>query len=248
MKQTPRRLAAHTLRTAAAFACLAACAAASAQTAAPPATLVPQIYASGTGELRAPPDLAVILLAVETTGTDAARVGRDNAVRMASLRQGLEKAGIPTAALSTVGYSIRNDRRLQAPRDTIESANRFVARNGIRVMVTDLERVGTTIDAALASGANQVDDVSFRIADEHELRRKALTLAVAQARAQADAMAIAAGGRLGALIELGPANLSSPQSAAMFSARVSADTPVSRAELTLTERVVARWRFVADTP
>ena len=210
--------------------------------------LPPHIAATGLGELRLPPDYAVILFAVETSGTDAAIVGRDNASRMDSLREGLVKQGVPEQSMSTIGYTLRNEARFQEKTQK-EQSNWFVARNGIRVPVTNLERVGATIDAALASGANQVDDVSFRVADERVLKRKALSAAVIDARAKAETMADAAGGKLGALIDVTSSDTQAYEgSLYMFNAKVSAETGISRAEITITERVVARWRFNSNAP
>jgi uncharacterized protein len=206
---------------------------------------LPQVTAIGVGEVQAAPDIAVIRLAVETTAADAARAGQDNAARMASLRQALERQGIAARDIATTGYSIRVDLR-PTERPPKERTAGFVARNGIRVTVRALDRVGATIDAALAGGANQVDEVAFRLADDRALRQKALALAVESARAQAQTMAIAAGGRLGPLIELsaGTGRGDGPQPFAMRAAA----TPISAGELSVVEQVAARWRFIADAP
>jgi len=120
---------------------------------------LPQVMATGVGELRALPDMAVIRLAVEAVAPDAARAGQDNAARMTSLRQALERLGIAAQDIATTGYSLRNEQR-QPDRTARDKPPAFVARNGIRVTVRALDRVGATIDAALAGGANQVDDIT----------------------------------------------------------------------------------------
>jgi len=224
---------------------LSAAAGAQAPAPAPAVPQVPQVIANGAGELQASPDLAVIRLAVETTGTEAARAGQDNAARMSSLRQALEKAGIPAQDIATTGYSIRSELRGQE-RPPKERGSSFVARNGIRVTVRALDRVGATIDAALAGGANQVDDVAFRLSDDRTLRQKALALAVERARSQAQAMAAAAGGRLGPLIELSSlaGRGEGPQ---MFAARAAA-TPIGPGDIVVVEQVIARWRFIPEGP
>ena len=216
---------------------------ATAQTAFPPA--VPQIHASGTGELRLAPDRARLVFSVETSGADAATVGRENAQRMTGLREALAKLGVPAARLQTVGYSLRNQPR-QRTRES-KPENWFVGRNAVRLELDDLSRVGTVVDAGLAGGANQVEELSFGLADESDARRQALAAAVRNARAQAETMAQAAGGRLGELIEL-HGNGPGPRPMA-FEARAlaapMADTPISRTEISITEQVTARWRFVA---
>lgn len=207
----------------------------------------PRIVSMGMGEVRAPPDHALITFTVQTGSVDAASAGRENAALMASLRRGLEKHGIPQANMSTVGYSLRNEPRYQE-RPPKEPQNWFVARNGIRVTITNLEQAGATIDVALAAGANQVGDIAFRVADEGRLRRTAIAMAVKHARAQAEAMATAAGGRLGPLIELAPVGAPSHEGVAMLGARATPETIISRPEITFTERVFARWRFIPDAP
>jgi uncharacterized protein YggE len=206
---------------------------------------LPQVTATGLGEVQAPPDIAVIRFAVETSGPDAASAGRDNATRMASLRQALERQGLAPQDIATTGYSIRSDLR-PSDRPPKERTAGFVARNGIRVTVRTLDRVGTTIDAALAGGANQVDEVAFRLADDRALRQKALALAVERARAQAQTMAIAAGGRLGPLIELS-SGAGRSDGAPPFALRAAA-TPISAGELSVVEQVVGRWRFIPENP
>lgn len=206
---------------------------------------VPQITATGLGQAQAAPDIAVIRFAVETAGPDAASAGRDNAARMASLRQALERQGIAARDIATTGYSIRSEVR-PSDRTPKERPAGFVARNGIRVTAHALDRVGAMIDAALAGGANQVDEVSFRLADDSALRQQALARAVEHARMKAQTMATAAGGRLGPLLELssGTGRGDGPQP---FAVRAAA-TPISAGELIVVEQVVVRWRFIAENP
>jgi len=206
--------------------------------------LVPQIATDGTGEVRLPPDRARLVFSVETSGPDATAVGRDNAQRMTGLRETLTRQGLPAARVQTVGYSLRNQPRARA--GGAKPENWFVGRNAVRIEYDDVGRVGTIVDAALGGGANQVEELLFGLADEGEARRQALAAAVRSARTQAETMAHAAGGRLGELIELrssGPG----PRPVA-FQARAlaaGAETPISSSEISVTEQVSARWRFVA---
>lgn len=210
-----------------------------------PLTETPQIHASGVGELRLAPDRARLVFSVETSGADAVSVGRENAQRMTGLREALAKLGIPAARLQTVGYNLRNQPRQRARDAKPESW--FVGRNAVRLELDDLNRVGAIVDAGIAGGANQLEELSFGLADESDARRQALAAAVRNARAQAETMAQAAGGRLGDLIEL-QGSVPRPRAVA-FEARAlaapMAETPISRTEISVTEQVTARWRFVA---
>lgn len=214
-----------------------------------PQGLVPQIYASGLGEIRLAPDRVRIVLGVETAGPEAAPVGLENAQRMTKLVVALQKQGVPTEQIQTVGYSIRNQQR-HNPKDG-KTENWFVGRNLVRLDYDDLSRLGGIIDAALSSGANQVDQLTFGLREEADARRRALAAAVLNARSQAETMAQAAGGRLGELIDLRsdpprpiPAAAAAPFTAESRAA-VAPDTPISRTEIVITQTVQARWRFVA---
>ena len=62
--------------------------------------------------------------------------------------------------------------------------------------------MGRVIDAALAKGANEISSLQFFSSKADSARSVALAAAVADAKAQAEVMARAAGGSLGQLLEL----------------------------------------------
>lgn len=204
------------------------------------ATPPPQIATSGVGELKLPPARATVLLVVETAATDAATAAQDNARRVARVRRALEKEGMPGAAVQNAGYSVRDEARRPEAKEP-----RFVARNAISVALGDVARVGAIIDAALEAGATHVEDIRFYVADEAEAKRKALAAAVQEARAQAEAIAQAAGGRLGAVIEISALD---GEVRPLAMARAAPQTDVSRGDIVVTQRVMARWRFVPRSP
>ena len=207
-----------------------------AQPRAAPAPLVPQIAASGVGELRLPPARASVLLAVEVTGTNAADVAQDVARRVARARSALQKTGIAPEAIQNAGYSLRDEPHRAEQKDR----PLFVGRHSLSVSVREVSRAGAVIDAALAAGASEVSDVTFHPADEAKAKNQALAAAVSSARGHAEAIAAAAGGRLGELIEIVYMD-GDVRPIAM----ARAQTDVARSEIVVTERVQARWRFVA---
>jgi len=68
----------------------------------------------------------------------------------------------------------------------------FVARNTIEVRIDDITKVGEIIDTVVRGGATNVDGLRFDVADHDAMEREALRLAVADARARADAAAAGA--------------------------------------------------------
>src|SRR5690606_15871123 len=90
-----------------------------------------------------------------------------------------------------------NDRRLPST---------YVASREVKVRLGELERLGAWIDAALAAGFTDVDDISFKSSQEADLRQEARTRAVADARGKARDLAEALGGGLGAVYSINSLN------------------------------------------
>jgi uncharacterized protein YggE len=120
--------------------------------------------------------------------------------------------------------------------------------NAVRVEVRKVDMVGSVVDAALAKGANGIQSLEFYSSNVDDARHSALASAVARARGDAEAMAKAAGGALGELLEISTAPAPGPRpfaTAMQARAESAPGTPIVVGEDTLTVTVVARWRFVS---
>jgi len=206
----------------------------------------PQISTSASGESRVQPDRATILFAVETRATTAARAGTDNTRRQRAVLDTLRKLGLTEGQLSTTGYAVTPEMRYDGKQPQVVG---YVARNTVQADVRRIEQVGSLIDAALGAGANVVSSLRFYSSRADEARRLALADAVAKARADAEAIARAAGGSLGPLIEVatsGPVRPMYGEDVVMARA-ASADTqptPIDPGEQTISVFVSARWTFL----
>jgi uncharacterized protein YggE len=127
----------------------------------------------------------------------------------------------------------------------------YVATNSVQVDTRKLPLVSRIIDASLQAGANNINSVQYTLADARDAMRAALTNAVDDARLQADALAKAAGGRLGELLELNaqsqrviPYQMQAMGGVAM--ARVAVDTPISERDITVRASVSVRWKFIPN--
>lgn len=208
----------------------------------------PSIVTSGTGEAKVTPDRAAVMVNVQTRAATAAAAASENARRTTAVLDAIGRLGLPKSQLTTEGYSVSPEMVYgsgQTPRVT-----GYVVTNTVRAETHRPEQAGAIIDAALGAGANMINGLSFYASSIDEPRREAITAAVASARADAEAMARAAGGSLGDLIELstqGPTIPPRPMydMAVMARKAESAPTPVNPGEQTVSVFVSARWRFVA---
>jgi len=150
----------------------------------------PAIVTHGEGVLRRTPDVAFVTLTVETRSGNPRDAQQQNAAAAAAVLKRLADAGVPKDAIRTIGL------RLDQEFDNVGGrrvARGYVARNTIEARIDDVGRAGELSDAAVQSGATALEGIRFDLKDRPAAEREALRLAVADARARADAAATGAG-------------------------------------------------------
>jgi uncharacterized protein YggE len=113
--------------------------------------------------------------------------------------------------------------------------------------VRRIDQVGSILDTALGKGANQINSLDFFSSNSDSARHEALAQAVARARGDAEAMARAAGGTLGALVELGTADMGPRpvyRMQVLDAAVARAPTPIEPGQQKVQVSVTARWQFI----
>lgn len=212
-----------------------------------------QVTATGVGEATVVPDRGVIYFSVETRSANAASAGVENARTQTAVIAAIRSLGVLAEQITTSGYSV-------SPNEKYENNGQrkilgYIARNSVVVDVRKLEQVGALIDAALGAGANTVGGLRYYSTKFESIRRSALENAVARAKADAEVMARAAGGSLGAPIEISVNDAGFPRpglqevvlTGAAYRAMADAapETPVVVGEQKVTVVVTTRWLFVS---
>jgi uncharacterized protein YggE len=207
----------------------------------------PVLSASGQGEAKVTPDRASVLVNVQTRGVTAVVAANENAQRTKAVLDALTKLGLSRDQLSTEGYTVypemQYDKDGQSPKVVA-----YVVTNTVRAETKRPEQAGPIVDAAINAGANMINSLTFYASSIDEARREAIGAAVASARADAEAMARAAGGTLGALLELSTGGPTIPprpmfDMAQRSKSMMAEATPVNPGQQTVTVFVTARWRF-----
>lgn len=200
------------------------------------------IRVEGTGEVKAQPDEAFIDLAVETVAPSAKASSEQNAKRMEKVIASLTSAGIARREIQTRNYAVYPDYAPQGPNETEPKLRGYRVTNTVSVHVTELSRVGSLLDQALAAGANRVDQVRFGLSRQDAVQGEALRQGVARARKSAEVLAAALNVKLGAVLDastvtepprLYPANIAMAE---MADAR-SVTTPIQPEEQTVQAKV-----------
>ena len=210
------------------------------QTATPPP---PEIVVTGTSEVLAVPDEAIVRLGIVRQASDAQTAqNQANAVAQEIL-SAIGKAGVPSKDIQT-------SRLVLSPvysRGTDQHIVSYNATNTVSVRLDNLAMVGNVIDAGLKAGANQLEGVQFRLRNELPSREQALKEAVQEAHGKAQAMAEALRVNLGEVLEASEGGVSVvPRVQAFARAAEPAaqtSTPVSPGEIEIRANVTIRYRI-----
>lgn len=153
------------------------------------------VSATGSGEVTAEADLAVVSVSVTATA-DSADAARERVATDAErMRQALRDAGIADDAVETASYRVNPEYNHSG------DSREVVGYRAVHTYSVEVEpdRAGEVVDVAVGNGADQVDNVAFTLTDETraELRQQAIENAVDAARADAETMASASDLTLG---------------------------------------------------
>jgi hypothetical protein len=200
---------------------------------------------SAEGEVKAAPDKATVSLGVQTTAPTAAQAMSDNAQRMNGVIAALRRQGLEGKDVQTAGISLQAQYNYQ-PNKAPELSG-YQASNQVTVTVDDLGKLGPTLDAVTASGANQIEGVNFGLKDPDAAQDQARLKAVKALQARAELYAGAAGYRVGRLVNLSESGGAQPLPFApkvmAMAARAAAPTPVEPGELTVRVEVTGLYEL-----
>ena len=145
------------------------------------------ITADATGTVSAPPDLAVIYVAVEASADSADAARATVANKVSEMREALDEANVSDDQIRTTYFNMQTER----DDDGIDS---YRATHGFELQVP-VDDAGSVVDTSVAGGATRVHGVQFTLTEgtSRELRNDALRGALTNARADANAIASASG-------------------------------------------------------
>jgi uncharacterized protein len=174
------------------------------------------ITVTGTGTATSTPTRATLSFGVQTQAPTAKAALAQNSAEMRRVIAALQSAGAKDIQTQTVSLSavFGDNQDLQG----------YTADNTVSATVT-YTAAGATIDAAVEAGANQVYGPSPLADDLDTLYKKALAEAVANAREHADALAVAAGAKVGQVTSINEGG-AAPVPLTFDKAAASATTPV----------------------
>lgn len=174
----------------------------------------PTFNLSASGEVRIAPDMARITTGVQTEAATAQEAMAQNRARMNQVIAALRRQGIEERHIQTSGLNL--NAVYDYPQNEQPRLRGYQASNQVTIQVNDLNNLGRAIDAVVEAGANQINGVSFGLADPRAAEDQARRAAVQALQAKAQLYAEATGLRLSGLRTLSEAGGYAPQPPVMY--------------------------------
>jgi len=159
-------------------------------------TFDPGVMTSGSALVSKRPDLAVVWVGVESKQSSAAAAQQDLANKAGKLIARAKALGMPDKDINTSGYWVGPN---YIQNNTIDG---YRASEQLLLKWHNVDTIGKTLDALVQEGGATQISVSFTLADPKAAQAEARTLAVGDARSRAQAMAGAAGVKLGKVLHI----------------------------------------------
>ncbi len=203
----------------------------------------PEIVASGSATISLPPDRAVVRIGVATRAATASAASMPNGPLVARVQDTLRALNLSGTPARAIGFGVAPNYDYQKARQVID----YEARTTLEVVLRDVASLPRLLDAALGAGATDITSIAFESDSAAAARHRALATAFQSAHDDAEAMANAAGGRLGPLLLITTSPSTDYSGVAMRAAETMpamAGLPVIRRDVVIYAIVQARWVFL----
>ncbi|GEL77821.1 SIMPL domain-containing protein [Tenuibacillus multivorans] len=196
----------------------------------------------GEGIVTTEPNIAEVSLGVVRQGQELMLVQQENAEIIQQVISVIMMYGIPMENIPTIEYTVRP---VYEYVDGEQQFHGYEVMHFLRIIISDISQVGSIIDAAVASGANQIMNINFSVAELDQYYREGLRRALRDATLKAETLASA----INANLDLTPIKISEQIEAPPIIYRTFAqteatgETPIEPGQLEIQVRIEAKFQY-----
>jgi uncharacterized protein YggE len=206
----------------------------------------PRIVVTATRTTRIAPDRFALYVTVEGSGETPAEAAQRGAQKLQAVTAALQPFSGREAIVS-VPYGVSPAPNINGfPGSSAQTS--YLARYVLRVQPGRVDQITPLAVAAIAAGASSASPPTFEATGADSARRQRYGEALTQARRDAEALAAALGGRLGAVIEVSSNNItpgfSSSNGYISFMSGYEFRGPVPPPDVVVSATVTVRYRFI----
>ncbi|MFI0491162.1 SIMPL domain-containing protein [Flavobacterium sp.] len=155
---------------------------------------VPMINVSGEGKVKVIPDQASISITIETKGTKAEDVKKENDTKMDAILKFIKKSNIVKEDFQTQRVALNPNY------DYLKKKSNYVATQSVQILLKDLSKYDVLMEGLVNEGINRIDNVEFKSSKMVQLQSEARKLAMKEAKAKADDFVSVLGQKVGKAI------------------------------------------------
>ena len=140
---------------------------------------IPMINVSGEGKINVVPDQASISISIESKGSKAAEVKKDNDIKTAAVLKIIQKLNIAKEDFQTQRVALNPNY------DYEKKKYNYIATQTINVLLKDISKYDELMEGLIDAGTNRIDNVEFKSSKLKQLQSDARKLAIQDAKAKA---------------------------------------------------------------
>lgn len=178
------------------------------------ATNTNTISFSGEGKIFAVPDIAVVSFSIITEAPTSKKAQDNNSEKSNQVIKFLKDQGIEDRDIKTSSYNVYpqynyprpcplSDSQYDITYPCVQNETKitgYQVNQTFEVKIRDLEKVSTILDGLVSAGANQVNNLGFKVDNEEGLKEQAREMAIKDAKEKANKLKKQLGIRLGKIV------------------------------------------------
>jgi uncharacterized protein YggE len=195
---------------------------------------------NGNAQVVLSPDIAYVSIGVHSEAKTAEEAVASNNTQTQAVIDAIKAQGVDAKDIQTTNFSVYQQEKFAPTGESLGTF--FMADNTVYVTMRDITKIGDILDAAISAGANNIYGITFDVENKEAALATGRDQAMADAQAQAEQLAKAAGATLGEVQSI--SYYSSAPSPIYYDNKVApagvgggASVPISTGQLTLTVTV-----------
>ncbi len=208
--------------------------------------LIRTLSLTGHGEVHVAPDLAIVTMGVISSSTTAQEALAANTKAITNLMAALKSANLEAKDIQTSNFSVNPRYDYGQNNGQPPKLSGYDVSNNVTVTVHKIASIGDLLDKAVTSGSNQINGISFSVANPQGAMDEARKQAVKDAIRKANLYAVATSVTLGNVISIseGVGNYQPPMPMqAKMMAADSAPVPIAQGEQVIGVDVNISWEI-----
>ena len=158
------------------------------------------IAVTGSAEMMAMPDIAVVHLHVESTKKTSLDAKKEVDQRVNNLLDGLTNFQVDEANVSA--SNIATEVRYSYNKGSRDKIDGYIARRSLKVTLNDIEKLNDFLDFALSVKIDAIRNIELKSSQEKALKAEVNALAIKNAKVQGEILAHGFGAKLGRIYSI----------------------------------------------